>query len=148
VPAVRPAPSSENARQTMRANRRVSRREVAFRRALWEAGARGYRLDSRLPGRPDLVFPRLHLAVFVHGCFWHRCLICNPATPKANADFWADKFADNVRRDQRTQAALTDAGWTCLVIWEHEIRPDPAPRAGELAAVIRELRAPYGSESK
>src|SRR5688572_563119 len=105
-----PPPSSENARLTMEANRRVSRREVLFRKALWNAGARGYRIEPRLPGRPDLAFPKLRLAVFVHGCYWHRCKTCRLPMPKANAEFWQAKLDENQRRDDRASAALRGLG--------------------------------------
>jgi DNA mismatch endonuclease Vsr len=125
----------------MQANHRVSRREVAFRRALWHAGARGYRLEWKLPGRPDLVFPRLRLAVFVNGCFWHSCDTCQLPQPRANAEFWLAKLSANRMRDERVSAALIEAGWRPVTVWEHEIRPDPSPRARSLALEIAELRA-------
>jgi DNA mismatch endonuclease, patch repair protein len=124
----------------MQANRAESAREVAFRRALWRHGVRGYRVKSRLPGRPDLSFPALRLAVFVHGCFWHVCPTCILPAPRANASFWHEKFVENVRRDRAAEASLRARGWTPLVIWEHEIRPDPEPRARQLAAEIARLR--------
>ncbi len=124
----------------MRANQRVSRREIAFRRALWHQGVRGYRLHESLPGRPDVVFSRLRLAVFVNGCFWHQCPTCQPPQPRANAGFWKEKLTSNVERDARVLEVLTRMGWEVLVVWEHEIRPDPIPRAVELAAYIAERR--------
>jgi len=124
----------------MRANRRVSGRETAFRRALWHQGVRGYRLHESLPGRPDIAFPGLRLAVFVNGCFWHLCPTCRPPQPRANADFWQAKLTANVERDSRVLEALTSRGWEVLVVWEHEIRPDPIPRAVEVAAHIAERR--------
>lgn len=124
----------------MHANRRVSRREIAFRQALWRAGIRGYRVQSQLPGRPDLAFPSLRLAVFVNGCFWHRCLVCRLPYPVANAEFWTSKFEDNRRRDEAAIARLLDMGWQALVVWEHEIRPDPTRRARSLAREIRARR--------
>jgi DNA mismatch endonuclease (patch repair protein) len=130
----------------MQANRAVSAREVAFRTALWRHGVRGYRVTSRLPGRPDVVFPALRLAIFVHGCFWHVCPTCVLPAPRANAAFWHEKFAENVRRDRKAQSALIAQGWTSLVIWEHEIRPDPVPRARRLAAQIENLRTKRRAE--
>jgi DNA mismatch endonuclease (patch repair protein) len=138
-----PPASSDNARNTMRANRAVSAREVAFRRALWEAGARGYRLHPRLPGRPDIAFPALRVVIFVNGCFWHRCRVCNLPEPRANAAFWRAKLEANERRDAASVAALESQGWTVITVWEHEIRPDPVPRAGELAARMSALRATH-----
>lgn len=135
-----PAASSLNARNTMRANRAESRREVIFRRALWSLGVRGYRVHPKLPGSPDLAFPTLHLAVFVHGCFWHACATCNLPAPRANREFWADKFAANRLRDKKSAQALANFGFERLVVWEHEIRPDPVPRAASLAREIADRR--------
>jgi DNA mismatch endonuclease, patch repair protein len=88
------------------------------------AHALGYRFRlhrRNLPGTPDLVFPRLHKAIFVHGCFWHRHPKCTrTTTPKTRAAFWAAKFADNVRRDSRIQRQLKAAGWDLLIVWECE----------------------------
>jgi DNA mismatch endonuclease (patch repair protein) len=129
----RPIASSENARQTMKANRAVSRTEQSFRRALWAAGFRNYRVKSSLPGRPDLVIPKLSLAIFVHGCFWHACPTCAPARPRANADFWRRKFVENRHRDARVADELQSLGWAVRIVWEHEIRPDPQPLANTIA---------------
>ena len=134
----RPAASSENARQTMRANRRVSKRELAFRHALWASGVRGYRVSSSLPGRPDVVFPGRRVAIFVHGCFWHRCPSCALSEPKANADFWSSKFRENQRRDQRAQAALAEIGWRSLVIWEHQLLDDLPGCVQQVADAVRQ----------
>ena len=117
----------------MQANRAISNREVAFRKALWAAGARGYRVQTSLPGRPDIVFPALRLAIFVNGCFWHLCPRCKLPQPRANEDFWKNKLEANRRRDARVRGELEALGWEVRVVWEHEIRPDPRPRAIELA---------------
>ena len=97
--------------------------ELIVRRVAHRMGLR-FRLHRRdLPGRPDLVFPRHLLAVFVHGCFWHRHGRCRYAyTPKSRIAFWTKKFADNVARDRRNEDALRDLGWRVLVIWECETR--------------------------
>lgn len=124
----------------MRANRRVSGAETKFRRALWAAGARGYRRGDSLPGRPDVVFPAVRLAVFVNGCYWHRCPACSLRPVKANADFWQSKFETNVARDERVQASLAEAGWRVLVVWEHEIRQDLAAVSNKAAATVADLR--------
>jgi DNA mismatch endonuclease (patch repair protein) len=109
---------------------------MLFRRALWRAGVRGYRVQTRLPGRPDITFPALRLVVFVNGCFWHRCPACQPRLPAANAEFWSTKFRDNLRRDAKARSMLAAAGWDVVTVWEHEIRPDPTRRALELADFI------------
>ena len=96
---VKPPASTTNALHTMQANQPGSRVERALRRALWSAGERGFRVQSRLPGKPDVVFPTARRAIFVHGCFWHRCARCAPPVPKRNREFWAHKFSTTVRRD-------------------------------------------------
>jgi DNA mismatch endonuclease (patch repair protein) len=106
----------------MQANRRTSRRELELRSAVRRTGAGGYRVHSKLPGRPDLAFPGVRLAVFLHGCFWHRCPSCDLPVPKANREFWEAKFAQNVARDVRVVAELRALGWDSMVIWEHEVR--------------------------
>ncbi|WP_105438965.1 very short patch repair endonuclease [Neorhizobium sp. T25_13] len=93
--------------------------EMLVRRAAHGLGFR-YRLhDRRLPGTPDLVFPRLKTVIFVHGCFWHRHTGCSKTTtPKTRTDYWQKKFADNVQRDCVSQAKLKALGWEVLIIWE------------------------------
>lgn len=97
--------------------------EMAVRRAAHALGLR-FRLHRReLPGRPDLIFPKHRLAIFVHGCFWHRHSGCKRATtPKTRRDFWRRKFADNEARDQRVVALLRDMGWRVEIIWECETK--------------------------
>lgn len=95
--------------------------ELFVRRYLHHAGLR-FRLHGDLPGRPDLVFPKYHTVVFVHGCFWHRHEGCRYTTmPANNATFWREKFDSNVRRDQRVQKQLSKLGWHVLVIWACEL---------------------------
>jgi DNA mismatch endonuclease, patch repair protein len=120
----RPAASSYNALRTMQSNRRVSGLETQFRRALWAAGLRGYRLHRRLPGRPDIAFGPAKLAVFVHGCFWHQCPKGHLPAPKANAEFWQAKFSETRRRDQAAAEKLADMGWTVKTLWECDLRTD------------------------
>jgi DNA mismatch endonuclease (patch repair protein) len=86
-------------------------------------GAR-YRLHRKdLPGSPDLVFSPRKLAIFVHGCFWHRHDGCKLASkPKSRVKFWNDKFAKNVTRDRAAIHALRRSGWRVEVVWECETR--------------------------
>ncbi|WP_236871934.1 very short patch repair endonuclease [Burkholderia pseudomultivorans] len=104
--------------------------EMIVRRFLHAAGLR-YRLhDRRLPGKPDLVFPRRRIALFVHGCFWHQHPNCPAAArPKSNSDYWTRKLDGNVVRDARHLDALKAAGWTVLIIWECETRDQKALNA-------------------
>lgn len=101
--------------------------ELAVRRIAHRMGLR-FRLHRKdLPGRPDLVLPKHRLAVFVHGCFWHRHEGCRFAsTPKSRIAFWTEKFAANVARDAHQQAALSVLGWRVLVIWQCETGDDAA----------------------
>jgi len=126
----------------MRSTRSVSSREIGFRKALWRLGARGYRVGIDLPGRPDIYFPRSHLAVFVHGCYWHRCPQCSLALPKANRAFWAAKFRENLERDARVVRTLRELGVEVEIVWEHEIRTDLNKRAHQLLKLAQMLGSP------
>lgn len=112
-----------------------TRPEWRVRRYLWARGLR-YRLHSRkLPGKPDLVFPGRHVAVFVHGCFWHRHPGCpNARMPKSRLEFWGPKLASNVVRDRDNVASLKELGWTVMTVWECETRDEQ--RLAALAAAI------------
>lgn len=100
--------------------------ELALRRALHAKGFR-YRLNvRRLPGSPDIVFPKGSTALFVHGCFWQRLARCRKAsTPSSNVEFWEEKFRQNVKRDARNIRDLIDAGWRVAVVWECAIGREP-----------------------
>lgn len=100
-----------------------TRPELIVRRYLHAAGLR-FRLGGcGLPGRPDIVLPARRVAVFVHGCFWHRHPGCRfAATPDSRADFWLRKFDANVRRDAHAASALVAMGWIPTTIWECETR--------------------------
>jgi len=97
--------------------------EMTVRKYLHAKGFR-YRLHTRdLPGSPDLVLPKYRTAIFVHGCFWHRHPGCRyTTTPASNVERWAQKFKANTERDARKQAALEEAGWRVIVVWECELR--------------------------
>jgi DNA mismatch endonuclease (patch repair protein) len=92
--------------------------EMVVRKALHAAGFR-YRLhDKRLPGKPDLVFPKYKAAVFVHGCFWHGHDCHLFRLPATRTDFWRTKIAGNVERDRKAAAHLRDSGWHVGTVWE------------------------------
>lgn len=114
--------------------------ERAVRSMLHRKGYR-FRLHVRgLPGRPDIVLPRLRTIVFVHGCFWHRHSGCRFAyTPKTRLDFWTNKFESNVTRDLRTRLQLRKLGWRVLTIWECELRV-PARLSRRLDAALARAR--------
>src|SRR5919197_1597525 len=116
----------------MRGNRRVDTTPERRVRSLLHAVGYRFRKDYRIdvPGarvRPDIVFVRRRVAVFVDGCFWHRCPE-HGTSPRANSHYWGPKLAHNVARDQRVDRALQVAGWTVLRIWEHVAPEDAAAR--------------------
>jgi len=96
--------------------------EMIVRRTAHGLGYRFHLYRKDLPGRPDLVFPRLRKVVFVHGCFWHRHDCRRATTPQTNVAFWEEKLTRNVERDNAAVAALKGAGWSTLVVWECETR--------------------------
>ncbi|MGU9855293.1 very short patch repair endonuclease [Pseudomonas sp. LF245] len=97
--------------------------EMKVRKLLHKNGFR-YRLHPReLPGRPDIVLPRYHLCILIHGCFWHRHPGCRYATtPSSREDFWRSKFEQNVNRDTRNRHELLQQGWRVFELWECGIR--------------------------
>jgi DNA mismatch endonuclease (patch repair protein) len=92
--------------------------EMIIRRGLHGRGFRYLLHDKRLPGKPDLVFPKYRAVVFVHGCFWHGHDCHLFKWPKTRTDFWRAKISRNRVIDQTAIIALKEAGWRCCVIWE------------------------------
>jgi DNA mismatch endonuclease, patch repair protein len=136
-----PAATDEGVSIRMRGNRRRDTKpEVAIRSALHRLGLR-FRVDhpvrlSARTVRPDIVFTKRRLAVFVDGCFWHRCPI-HGSLPQRNADYWLPKLDRNVQRDFADVAALSSAGWRVLRVWEHE---HPEQIAERIAGAIDAIR--------
>jgi DNA mismatch endonuclease (patch repair protein) len=97
--------------------------ELVVRSAAHRLGLR-FRLHAKaLPGKPDLVFPRRGVAVFVNGCYWHRHPNCQKASrPKSNTAFWTAKFNSNVARDKKNYAALRRLGWQVVIVWQCEVK--------------------------
>lgn len=98
--------------------------EMALRKVLSSEGIRGYRLHHKLPGRPDIVFPAKKLAVFVDGCFWHKCPKCF-VRPRTRVAFWDRKIKININRDKAVNLLLKRSGWKVLRFWEHQVRKSP-----------------------
>jgi DNA mismatch endonuclease (patch repair protein) len=101
--------------------------EVALRRELHRRGLRFRVNHPGLPGRPDIVFTRAKVAVFVDGCFWHRCPE-HGTLPRNNRDWWHAKLDRNVDRDRAKDSALGELGWHVLHVWEHEPTEPAADR--------------------
>jgi DNA (cytosine-5)-methyltransferase 1 len=111
--------------------------ELLFRKALWEAGIRGFRLhSSTVPGHPDVVFPKYQIAIFIDGCFWHGCPKCYRA-PKSNQAYWEMKVKRNRERDAAVNERCQMAGWKVLRIWEHDVIRSPKRAAERLTRLLR-----------
>jgi DNA mismatch endonuclease (patch repair protein) len=113
----------ETEEQRSRVMRAVKGRDTApemiVRRLAHRIGYRFRLCRKDLAGCPDVVFPRLHKIIFVHGCFWHGHDCARGArVPKRNRHYWMKKVARNRARDARNLENLTAAGWKCLVVWE------------------------------
>lgn len=122
----------------MEANRRTDTTPERLLRSELHARGLRYRKDRRMnvagrKVRPDLLFGPRQVAVFVDGCFWHRCPV-HATHPVANAHYWQAKFDRNVQRDRADDAALEAGGWTVLRVWEHE---DPVAAALRVEAAVR-----------
>jgi DNA mismatch endonuclease (patch repair protein) len=97
-----------------------SKPEIKLRKELWRNGIRGYRLHKKITGKPDLVFAKSMVAVFVDGCFWHHCPTCF-VRPKSNNEYWDTKIARNVSRDVEVVRQLSDDGYKVIRLWEHDV---------------------------
>lgn len=95
-----------------------TRPELIVRSILHKKGLRFRLHDKRLPGKPDLVFPKYHAVVMIHGCFWHghNCHLFK--LPSSNTPFWQEKISGNKTRDERDTKALNGLGWRVLIVWE------------------------------
>jgi DNA mismatch endonuclease, patch repair protein len=134
-----PPASSPDALRRMKSQRqRDTAAETALRSLLYRRGFR-FRVDYALPHlrrRADVAFPRLRVAVFVDGCFWHGCPE-HGTWPKENAEWWRAKIEGNRRRDSDTDARLEAQGWTVIRVWEHEAVKSAADA---IARVVDESR--------
>lgn len=120
-----------------RVRRKNTRPELVFRKELKLHGLAKYRLHPKtLPGRPDIYFYSNKLAVFINGCFWHRCPHCKPSMPKTHKVFWSKKFAANVARDKRKRAELKKLGIKSVVFWECQIKKNAPKLVARLSKVL------------
>lgn len=110
--------------------------EKRLRAYLVRARLSGWHIHgSELVGRPDFIFPREKVAVFVDGCFWHGCPRCGHA-PKSNRKYWTPKLMRNRKRDRRVSRELRSLGWLVLRFWEHEIRSSAADAVSQIKSCI------------
>lgn len=113
--------------------------EIAVRQYLFANGFRFRKNDKRYPGKPDIVLPKYHTMIFVHGCFWHRHEGCKQATtPKSRTDFWLEKFQKNVQNDAKHIQELKNMGWKVIVLWECELEKQFEETMRNVIAEIRE----------
>jgi DNA mismatch endonuclease (patch repair protein) len=114
--------------------------ETLVRKFLFSKGFR-YRInDKRYPGKPDIVLPKYHTAIFVHGCFWHGHENCKAAAlPKTNRSFWESKIRRNVDRDQKNIELLEKDDWNVIVVWNCQIKTKKN-REQRLDLLVKEIK--------
>lgn len=101
------------------------------------AKLKGWRRHADIPGRPDFVFPKQRLAIFVDGCFWHGCAK-HCRMPASNKKYWNAKIARNMARDRSIRALLRANGWQVVRIWEHQLKSRPT-------AIVARIRTKLNS---
>lgn len=116
--------------------------ELTVRKLLHRAGFRFRLHRDDLPGKPDIVLPKYRLAIFVHGCFWHRHPGCRRAsTPATNQDYWIKKFARNTSNDAQNIFELHSRGWKTLILWECEVKSTLSSKEAIEKSVVRKVQA-------
>jgi DNA mismatch endonuclease (patch repair protein) len=95
--------------------------EIALISVFRKNGITGWRRNYKIFGKPDFVFNKQKLAIFVDGCFWHQCPF-HATLPRHNQEFWLKKLTANVERDREVTEHLQQRGWNVMRIWEHELR--------------------------
>lgn len=131
---VSPAKRSEIMRRVKSTNTSI---EIKLRKALWRRGLRGWRVHLKsVIGKPDIVFGNRKVAIFVDGCFWHGCPVCN-RTPKSGNTYWENKIARNKARDIKYNEILVNDGWTLIRLWEHEVVGDSDCCVSKILEVIK-----------
>jgi DNA mismatch endonuclease (patch repair protein) len=113
--------------------------EIWVRKFLFAHGFRFRKNVKDLPGKPDIALPKYKTVIFVHGCFWHGHDCKRGALPKSNFEFWKEKIAGNIERDERNIIELEQQGWHVIVIWDCEIK-NVALRTNRLEKLMGELQ--------
>lgn len=140
----RPKATSDAVVRCMRANSGTgTSTEIRMAEILSKASLLADRNCITLPGKPDFAFGDARLALFVNGCYWHRCMRCKPPTPKANRSFWVAKFKRTVRRDRAVRRQCRTLGWATATVWECSMA---GPNFDE--KVVRRIRSLLKKASK
>lgn len=113
--------------------------EVILRKSLRELGLKGYRIHYSMPGRPDIVFTSVKLAVFIDGDFWHGYLWENMGRVPIK-QYWKEKIAGNMARDKRVNSELKKQGWKVIRIWEHDVMKKPQASALKVSKAYKGLK--------
>ena len=133
-----PIPKNTTGSKVMSANKaKDTKPELMVRKELYKLGLVGYRLHSKkIPGRPDISYNRHKLAIFINGCYWHRCPHCDLPLPKNNTTFWKNKFNANIARDQRKIIELIDLGWQVVTLWECKLKNDLQSEISKIKEIL------------
>ena len=118
--------------------------ELVLRKLISSNGVKGYRLNYKLPGKPDVVFGKYKIVIFIDGCFWHRCPKCF-IQPENNSNFWKNKIEGNVERDKKINNLLKKKGWKVIRIWEHLLKKTQNHVYKEIIRALRKRGYKYDS---
>ncbi len=116
--------------------------ELLLRKKLWAIGIRGWRVNTNLKGKPDIVFTKKRIAVFVDGCFWHGCEKCFQM-PKTRREYWEPKILRNKERDKEISDYYRQRGWTILRFWEHDVKRNLDDCAHKVAEAVHVSKANF-----
>ena len=119
-----PEATNKNVSKSMKSNRaKDTKPEILLKKALRRSKLKGYRQNwKKIPGRPDICFIKEKVAIFVNGCFWHRCPYCKLKLPRSNKVFWRNKFRRNKERDVLKAQRLKKISWKVMTVWECQVR--------------------------
>ena len=110
--------------------------EYKIRRVLHKLGFR-FRVNFNLFGKPDIVFPKKKIAIFINGCFWHQHGCRKSKRPETNKDFWNKKLDRNIERDSKVKDTIQGLGWKCIYIWQCEVEKNFQQILDSLINILR-----------
>ena len=118
--------------------------ELALVKMFRQHGITGWRRHQSIFGRPDFIFRRRKVAVYVDGCFWHGCPKCH-RRPKSNRKFWDAKITQNRKRDRKVSRKLRRLGWRVVRIWEHDLAKRGGACIQRIQGVLLQVRVQWVS---